>query len=588
MLARSIGRRTVLGLLLWLLFSSSVVLADATADGAAEVAAEVSASVAEKSPLEEPQYGGTLNVGTVYVTLSALSWDPSDWTWKANHDFGLVREHLFVADLTKSVAQGGPYRFVSEAHLPADAIRGELAESWHWETPNRLVVKLREGVRWHAKPGVMQARELTAEDVIYTFNLINASPKKSVSTYFDYIDRVEARDDKTLVFHTNKYNAEWQYRFGYGFQSSIVPVEFARVDPKNWRQMVGTGPFELTNYIQGNLHEYTRRDDYWDTMELGGKSYQLPFVEQVKYRVIKDEATFLSALRTGRLDILETLRWIAVEHMQRSTPELKWARWLGQAGNFIALRLDHEPFKDIRVRRALNLAVNQQEIVDYFYRGHAELMAYPQHPEFGDYFQPLEEMPEIVKEQFRYDPELARALLAEAGYAEGLKFRIQVCACSPTNMDMLPLIAKYLTDVGVEVEIQPMEYAAYLSAMTTRTHGPGYLMNNGHTGPIATLRKFGSGHTWNPSLYNDPEYDAALLTLAAEPDEAKRIALARELTLQVLSHAPYIWLPVPYVYTAWWPWVKNYAGELRAGAVRPGPIYSRLWIDQKIKKEMGF
>ncbi|MDG2277739.1 MAG: hypothetical protein P8L31_07235, partial [Pseudomonadales bacterium] len=81
----------------------------------------------------EPQYGGTLNVGTVYVTLSALSWDPADWTWKSNHDFGAVREHLFVADLSKSVAQGGPYRFVNEAHLPEDAIRGELAESWHWD-----------------------------------------------------------------------------------------------------------------------------------------------------------------------------------------------------------------------------------------------------------------------------------------------------------------------------------------------------------------------------------------------------------------------------------------------------------------------
>ena len=57
---------------------------------------------------------------------------------------------------------------------------------------------------------------------------------------------------------------------------------------------------------------------------------------------------------------------------------------------------------------------------------------------------------------------------------------------------------------------------------------------------------------------------------------------------QMIDEAMYLWLPIPYVYTAWWPWVKNYNGELRAGAQRPGPIYARLWIDQKMREEMGF
>ena len=63
--------------------------------------------------------------------------------------------------------------------------------------------------------------------------------------------------------------------------------------------------------------------------------------------------------------------------------------------------------------------------------------------------------------------------------------------------------------------------------------------------------------------------------------------LVKELTREILEKAPYIWLPTPYIFTAWWPWVKGYQGELRAGAVRPGPIYSRLWIDQDLKKKMG-
>ena len=63
--------------------------------------------------------------------------------------------------------------------------------------------------------------------------------------------------------------------------------------------------------------------------------------------------------------------------------------------------------------------------------------------------------------------------------------------------------------------------------------------------------------------------------------------MLREMTREILDKAPYIWLPTPYIYTAWWPWVKNYGGELRAGAVRPGPIYARIWIDQELKKKMG-
>src|SRR4029077_9222814 len=77
-----------------------------------------------------PKAGGTLEVGTVYVTLSALSWDSADWNWKHNHDTGAVYEQLFVADLSKSRRLGGKHPFYADAWLPSDAIRGELAETW--------------------------------------------------------------------------------------------------------------------------------------------------------------------------------------------------------------------------------------------------------------------------------------------------------------------------------------------------------------------------------------------------------------------------------------------------------------------------
>ncbi|TDJ23571.1 MAG: hypothetical protein E2O59_13820, partial [Gammaproteobacteria bacterium] len=195
-------------------------------------------SMGDEPISEEPRYGGSLNVGTVVVTLAPLSWDPVDWSWKINHDTGMVREQLFAADLDKSVRKGGKYRFISEAYLPAASLRGELAESWEWETPLTLVVHLRHGVMFPEKPGVMSAREFVADDVLYSFDLVESSPKK-IPTYFDHIDRLEARDEHTVVFHFNEFNAEWAYRFGYGFHSGISPRETADIDRKDWRNVVG-------------------------------------------------------------------------------------------------------------------------------------------------------------------------------------------------------------------------------------------------------------------------------------------------------------------------------------------------------------
>jgi peptide/nickel transport system substrate-binding protein len=538
---------------------------------------------------EKPLYGGALEIGTVYVTLSALSWDPADWNWKLNHDTGQFYEQLFAADLTKSRRHKGKHPFYADAWLPSDAIRGELAESWEWkENPLRVEIKLRKGIMFPEKPGVMAARELTAEDVVFTYERLDKSPKKIVS-YFDHVDKVAATDSHTVVFTFKEFHAEWDYRFGYGYFSPIYPKEVVAAGAANWKNVNGTGPFMLSDFVSGNSNTYVKNPNYWDKETIGGTAYKLPYVDKITYRTIKDEATFITALRTAKLDILENIRWQNVEQLKKSAPALQWSKWLNMSGTFLSMRVDTKPFDDIRVRRALNMAVNKQEIVSAYYNGNAELFAYPQHPDYLGYFEPLEQMPDSVKELFKYDPEKAKKLLAEAGYPKGFSFKVQVCSCNPDHMELLPLVAAYLEKVGVKIEIQPMEYGAFLSAMTSKTLAPGYFMNNGHTNPTTTIRKsFSTGQTWNPSMWSDAKLDARIDEMYRTRDEEKRIGLTRDLTREMLDKAPYIWLPTPYIYTAWWPWVKNYGGELRAGAVRPGPIYARIWVDQEQKKKMGY
>ncbi len=537
---------------------------------------------------QKPQYGGSLTIGTVYVTLSALSFDPADWNWKLNHDTGNYLEQLFAADLSKSKRKGGKYPFYADAYLPSDAIRGELAESWEWKKdPLRVEVRLRKGIMFPEKPGIMQSRELTAEDVVFSYNRLAKSPKAQAG-YFSYVDKVEATDRHTVVFNFNSFHAEWDYRFGWGYYSPIYPKEMADAGATNWKNGNGTGPFMLTDFVQGNSNTYSKNPIYWDKEKIGGVEYKLPFVDKVTYRTIKDEATYLTALRTGKLDILETIRWSAVDELKKNAPQLQWSKWLNMSGTFLAMRVDTKPFDDIRVRRALNLAVNKQEIVKEFYGGNAELFAYPQHPDYLGYFEPLSSMPDSVKELFTYNPEKAKKLLAEAGVPKGFTFKVQVCACNPDHIDLIPLLAAYFEQVGVKIEIQTMEYGAFLSAMTTKTNAPGYLMNNGHTNPTRSLHKsFYTKEVWNPSQWSDPKLDARIDEMYRTPEEEKRVEMIREITREIVDKAPYVWLPTPYIFTAWWPWVKNYGGELRAGAVRPGPIYARIWVDQDLKKKMG-
>ena len=539
---------------------------------------------------EKPQYGGTLNIGMIYLTLAPLSWDPADWTWKYNQDTGLTTETLFSADLSKSASRGGKHAFVADSWLPTDAIRGELAESWKMSTgkPLRVDINLRKGIMFPDKPGVMKSRELVAEDVVFSYNRLDKSPKK-IPTYFDHIDKVEVTGKHSLRFTFKHYFSEWDYRFGWGYYSAIVPKEVSDAGAGNWKNLNGTGPFMLTDYVQGNAVTFSKNDLYWDKEKIAGQSYKLPFVDKIIYRTIKDEAAFLTALRTGKLDVLEGMRWSAVAELKKNAPALKWKRWVNTGGTFMAMRVDTKPFDDIRVRRALNMAVNKQEIVSAYYGGNAVLFGYPMHPDYAGYYETLDQMPIAAQELFKYNPDKAKALLAEAGFPKGFSFKMQVCSCSPDHMDLAPLLAAYLDKVGVKMEIQPMEYGAFLSAMTTKTNAAGYMMQNGHTNPTTSIRKsFVTKQTWNPSQYSDPEFDKRMNDAYQEPEESKRQLLIKLMTRDIVEKAPYIWLPTPVVHTAWWPWVKNYDGELRAGSERPAPIHARMWVDQAMKKKMGF
>ena len=181
-----------------------------------------------KTPLTEE-----INIGTVHVTCrpcqGILRIGPGNKVTMIK--IAVRASKLVCGGPYKKKRNGGPYSFVADAYLPTDSMRGELAESWYWEDPLTLVIKLREGIIFPEKEGIMEAREFVADDVVYSFALVNESPKR-IPTYFDH-KRLEARDDHTVVFHLRHYNAEWPYRFGYGYYSGIS-MRNGKGDRKRW------------------------------------------------------------------------------------------------------------------------------------------------------------------------------------------------------------------------------------------------------------------------------------------------------------------------------------------------------------------
>ena len=418
---------------------------------------------------DKPKYGGTLEVGTVYVTLTALSWDCADWNWKHNHDTGQFYEQLFAADLSKSVKNGGKHPFYADAWLPSDAIRGELAESWEWkENPLRIEIKLRKGIMFPEKPGVMAAREFVADDVVFSYNRLANSPRK-IKDYFDHVAKVEATDKHTVVFTFKATSPSGTTASARATTRASIPRRWPTPAPANWKNVNGTGPVHAERFRAGQL-QHLRQEPHL----LGQGQDQRRRVQAALRRQAR------LSHHQGRGDLHHRAAHRQARHARehslaerRGAEEERAAAASGRSGSACrarSWRCTSTPSRSTTSACAARSTwpSTRRRSSRAYYNGNAELFAYPMHPDYKGYFEPLEAMPASVKELFEYNPDKAKKLLAEAGHPNGFSFKVQVCACNPDHMDLLPLVAAYLEKVGVKIEIQPMEYAAFLSAMTTR------------------------------------------------------------------------------------------------------------------------
>ena len=575
-------RRTI-----WLILSC-LIAALVLASCAPAVTEEKEEEAAEVAPVKEPQYGGTLTVLTAHASINPLSWDPADFAWFTNHSVSPYQEQLLVGDLSKGKGGTGEFWFVDNEYIPYSVAKGQLCESFEFPDPLTLVFHIRKGVMWQDKPGVMAAREFTADDVLFTFNRTMAS-EKAFTDHYDWVESVSAPDKYTFVIKMKTFWANWQSTIGWGYYHNIYPSEQVEAGIADWKNACGTGPFMITDYVTGSQQVYERNPNYWDKITIGGKEYQLPFVDKIVWPIIVEEPTRIAALRTAKCDVLEACDWKYVEDLEETNPELQRLKYLSTGTANVAVRVDTPPFDDLRVRRALNMGIDKQGIIDSWYGGNALMLSFPFSILWGeDVYTPLEELPESARELFEHNPEKAKQLLAEAGFPDGFKAKM-VCHNIPTTLDLMSMVVGYWDEINVECEIEPIEYGAYYSTMMGKKFDQMIYFGKGNANPFRIFKTIAlPNQAWNPSCFDDDYLTEKWYEAARNPNIEEQNEILKELNVYLIDQTPYIYLPCPYVYEYAQPWVKNWYGEINVNARAPGLIHATYWIDQAEKEAMGY
>ncbi len=375
--------------------------------------------------------------------------------------------------------------------------------------------------------------------------------------------------------------------------------DYAHIFPKDaveqfgnmneWQNNIGTGPFTLTEFVPGSVISYVRNPNYWQRNPIGpGKGDQLPYLDGVKMVFIPDESTAIAAFRTGQLDIA-TLDWeTALEFLNR--PELKHVEFEGDTGLAICMRMDKKdsPFADKRVRQALSMAIDRNKILNEYFGGKGRLYGWPvpNTREYANAFVPFEKLPPSAQEVFKYQPEKAKQLLAEAGYPNGFKAKI-IFYNQRLYSDLLQMVKDSWAKVGVELILEPKDYGVLLSLVVRRAYDDMALWTGAGVGAYFKGTNYTGTGMFNLSLIDDPVLNKARDEMgAAFPDEARVDKIHAEMLPYLFEQCYTIPLPGQRYYRFWWPWVKNYSGEASIGYYNTFSYAKYIWIDQELKQSM--
>ena len=399
-----------------------------------------------------------------------------------------------------------------------------LAESWEvLEDGMRLRFQLRQGVAFH------NGEPFDAEAVKYTFDRLlgdvgAAGPQRSNYTT---IESVEIVDDHTVDFVMNTPDPVMLTKLA-GYGAMIVPPDYIEEEGQEHFDMnpVGTGPFKFVSYTQGEVLELEANPDYFDGA---------PELDELVYRFIREDATRLAELQSGGVDVVHDIAFSAIPIVEGSGN----AAIVSVPGPTIQ-SLQFKPTgdvvtADVRVRRALNMAVDKQALIDAFLAGRGAPIASLQGSLSFGYDEGLVGYP--------YDPQGAMALLEEAGVAPGTRVTIDYRADNSTFAEVAQALTGFFANVGIEADLNPIEDAVFLNEIVPqgRTNEMFQFNWGGWTFDFdnTAYLVYHSGEKWNPYGTSE-EMDALLEQQRESADVDERQEILREIARMAHEQAYHI------------------------------------------------
>ncbi|MBI4267735.1 MAG: ABC transporter substrate-binding protein [Chloroflexi bacterium] len=561
--------------------------------------------------VEKPKYGGVLKLSH---NTDIIEFD--DVVGKPHSAITMIlsNENSRAGDWAKGPA-GGYGSNEADWNVATgrwELLMGYIAESWEIPTEVKgdaasVILHIRKGIRWALNPDseasrLVNGRELTADDVAFSIKQNITVP--GAYTYASRADlrvaKVTAPDKWTvkIEFPWDSFEVGVQRLAGFIF---IKPPEvFAKWGDNamaDWKKSVGTGPFMLTEVVPGSSATLIRNPNYWGKNPAGpGKGDQLPYLDGVKLLILPDRSTRYAALRTAKIDWTTDVDAEDFVQLKKGTPQLISRQYnIDPPGKTVSMRVEKKPFDDIRVRRAMMMAIDFEAIKRDFYGGNAQILTWPigYFKEYAGAYLGLDDldMPASVRELYSYNPDKAKQLLKEAGYPNGFKTWIDMGTGAAT-FDYFSLYKDMWAKIGVQVEFRPSETAAQLVLRRERKYEQ--MMTGVGAFPTANLYKMntykgGAASEYNLSMVDDPYIEQMFTKIqrALVTDRAEANRLFKEHLKYVLNQAWVIPAVQPPEYTMWWPWLKNYSGEHTLGYNnRIWPQF--VWLDQELKKSMGY
>lgn len=389
-------------------------------------ASDDDASGDETEEEEEPDdgdEGGQSDATVVVATIDA---------------FQSVDPHFTKRAAAKSFAMLIMERLVEPTGPDDPELIPKLATSWEVSDDGTIwTFELQQGVTFH------DGTPFNAEAVKFSIDRMSDPDVGATEvTRLLIVEDAEATEEHTVTITTRSTYPEFLLNLSDPAVLMFSPTWAADRSPSDYgREPVGTGPFEFQEWLGPEEAAAVPYSDYWGDQ---------PNVGRIILRQIPDAGALVAAMEAGEVDVTMDVPPTEVDRL-REVPELTISEFEGSSTNTLGCLTTKEPFSDVRVRQALNFAVDKQTICDTIFNGLASPTTTPLYP--GNMYR-------IEPECYCYDPDRARELLAEAGYEDGFQTKILLPSTSPT-MEACQAIAEYYADVGIEVDLNIVEDAVW-------------------------------------------------------------------------------------------------------------------------------